>query len=119
MTESQASKDSKDPKVKAPWVELRRDDSGQLVEAIQKALNERHGAKLVVDGKFGPKTEEALKKLQREKGLSDNGVASEEMAQFLQAEEEKEKGEKKSPTASEEWKSPSGAHGAQTQNQKK
>lgn len=40
---------------------LKNGSGGEKVKKLQKWLNDNHNAGLVVDGKFGPKTEEALK----------------------------------------------------------
>jgi len=44
----------------------------QRVERVQQALN-ASGAKLAVDGKWGPKTEAALKQFQQQHGLKATG----------------------------------------------
>lgn len=52
---------------------LRRGASGDKVSQLQEMLNSK-GAKLDVDGKFGPKTLEALKKFQQSNELGVDGV---------------------------------------------
>ena len=44
---------------------LRRGSKGVFVKMLQTRLNERAFGPLVVDGEFGPATEEAVKKLQQ------------------------------------------------------
>lgn len=55
---------------------LRRGQRGEEVRDLQKKLN-HHGAEpaLVEDGRFGPKTEMAVKGFQRKNGIPGNGVA--------------------------------------------
>jgi peptidoglycan hydrolase-like protein with peptidoglycan-binding domain len=50
---------------------IKRGDMGSMVEAVQTLLN-RHGAKLSVDGDFGPATEAAVKAFQIRKGYKTN-----------------------------------------------
>lgn len=57
----------------AVWKPLRRGASGKLVAELQIALN-RSGARLRVDGQFGPATERALSGYQRSRRLSVTGV---------------------------------------------
>ena len=47
---------------------------GESVKDLQRQLNAM-GANLEVDGKFGPKTEAALRSFQSARGLADNGIA--------------------------------------------
>lgn len=47
---------------------LKKGDKGKEVEDLQKSL------KIKVDGDFGPKTEEAVKKFQKENGLTPDGI---------------------------------------------
>lgn len=47
---------------------------GDSVKDLQRQLNAL-GANLEVDGKFGPKTEAALRSFQSARGLADNGIA--------------------------------------------
>ena len=53
---------------------LRYGDTGSEVKTLQTALNGR-GAGLTVDGDFGAKTRDAVKKFQRLNGLEDDGIA--------------------------------------------
>lgn len=46
---------------------------GDIVRKIQEHLN-KHGASLVVDGKFGPRTKSAVENFQSSKGLKVDGV---------------------------------------------
>lgn len=52
---------------------LRRGDSGADVRTLQTALN-RAGATLTVDGSYGAKTEQAVRKVQADNGLTTDGV---------------------------------------------
>ncbi len=55
---------------------LRKGDSGEGVEALQKELKERgHYTYREITGYFGDNTEEAVKKFQEKKGLNADGVA--------------------------------------------
>lgn len=49
--------------------------AGDDVKALQILLNEVNGANLVVDGKYGPATEKAVKSYQKIKGLQVDGKA--------------------------------------------
>lgn len=53
---------------------LRRGSSGQAVQALQVALNERHPYHLATDGIFGPLTESAVRAFQRHMGLTADGI---------------------------------------------
>ena len=46
----------------------------ESVRSLQSALNEKLGKELSTDGKFGPKTQEAVKEFQRQNGLEPDGV---------------------------------------------
>ncbi|MBI4818148.1 MAG: peptidoglycan-binding protein [Deltaproteobacteria bacterium] len=61
------------PELSAPAGPLRRGSHGPEVEELQRSLNGA-GAKLPVNGQFGPRTEEALKSLQTSAGLEPSGV---------------------------------------------
>ena len=52
---------------------LENGDSGEAVVQLQKELNE-HGYHVAIDGDFGPKTLEAVKSFQSNKGLEVDGV---------------------------------------------
>lgn len=52
---------------------LRQGDSGSDVKNLQNLLKAK-GYSLSVDGKFGPKTTDALKRFQRNKGLTADGI---------------------------------------------
>lgn len=64
---------------------LRRGSRGPEVEEMQRRLNQ-HGARLAVDGRFGPKTDRALKDFQRRQGLAADGVHGSRTAEKLKAE---------------------------------
>ena len=53
---------------------LRRGSEGDEVEELQALLNAKYGANLEIDGKFGAKTEAAVKAFQQAKGLAADGV---------------------------------------------
>lgn len=53
---------------------LRKGSEGELVKSLQEYLNDEQGAGLTVDGKFGAKTEEAVKAFQRAHGLTADGI---------------------------------------------
>ncbi len=55
------------------WPLVVQGATGERVVAIQYLLNDRIGAGLVVDGKFGPKTEAAVKAFQKEFKLTVDG----------------------------------------------
>ncbi len=69
---------------------LRRGNKGAEVRTLQESLNQR-GAALAVDGKFGKRTEVAVRQFQRENGLKADGVCGERTWERL----EKLKGEGK------------------------
>ena len=56
-----------------PWPLVRRGEQGHPVKTLQYLLN-THALGIPVDGVFGPRTEEAVKKLQQQKGLAVDGV---------------------------------------------
>ena len=53
---------------------LRRGAEGELVKSLQEYLNDTQSAGLIVDGKFGAKTEEAVKVFQRAHSLTADGI---------------------------------------------
>jgi len=57
---------------------LRRGDRGKEVKALQKALNERGLNAGPVDGDFGPLTEAAVKALQKQAGITVDGIVGAE-----------------------------------------
>jgi hypothetical protein len=56
-----------------PGPVLRRRDRGRVVEELQHALNAR-GARLVVDGVYGPATENAVRNAQRAARITADGI---------------------------------------------
>ena len=54
---------------------LRNGDSGNDVEELQQLLKNKGEAISKVDGKFGAKTEAALKSFQKKNGMTQDGVA--------------------------------------------
>jgi peptidoglycan hydrolase-like protein with peptidoglycan-binding domain len=56
------------------WPMVRPGASGERVWTIQYLLNARIGARLAVDGKFGPRTTAAVKAFQRKYHLSADGI---------------------------------------------
>ncbi len=54
---------------------LRNGSSGDAVEALQKKLIGQGGNPGPVDGVFGPKTEEAVRRFQERSGLAADGIA--------------------------------------------
>ena len=59
--------------VDKPSDNVRLGDSGKGVEQIQTALT-AHGFKVVVDGKFGPATDQAVRAFQKKNGLKQDGI---------------------------------------------
>ncbi len=53
---------------------MKKGAKGDNVKALQKMLNEKMGTKLDVDGDFGQKTLDAVKKFQKSQGLDADGV---------------------------------------------
>ena len=62
---------------------LKENSKGNRVKSLQKALN-KIGNKLVVDGIYGEKTKEALKRLQKEAKITVDGVYGNNTANALQ-----------------------------------
>jgi peptidoglycan hydrolase-like protein with peptidoglycan-binding domain len=56
-----------------PWAALRRGDKAHPVPTLQYLLREQ-GEQVPVDGEFGPRTEAAVRAVQRRRGLTDDGV---------------------------------------------
>lgn len=54
---------------------LRQDDQGDAVKALQRKLNERGYACGKADGKFGAKTEQAIRLFEKDHDLVEDGVA--------------------------------------------
>lgn len=70
--ELEAAGVSFDPEKNIPT--LRRGSEGESVEELQFLLNSKYGADLDIDGKFGAKTEAAVKAFQKAHGLTADGV---------------------------------------------
>lgn len=66
-----------DPPVPTPHPTLRRGDTGEDVKILQMKLN-KLGATLLVDGQFGPLTEQAVRTFQTSKNLTPDGVVGPE-----------------------------------------
>ena len=62
---------------------LREGSKGGRVRDLQKALN-KIGNKLVIDGVYGVKTKEAIKKLQKQANISIDGIYGNNTAKELQ-----------------------------------
>lgn len=58
---------------------MRKGDGGSAIRELQTALTEL-GFQPGVDGDFGPKTEEAIKSIQKKLGLSDDGIVGKDTA---------------------------------------
>ena len=63
---------------------LKENSKGNRVKSLQKALN-KLGNKLVIDGIYGEKTKEAVKKLQKQANISIDGIYGNNTAKALQA----------------------------------
>lgn len=59
----------------APRNYVQHGDTGSTVVELQNLLNAAIGSGLVVDGDFGPKTEQAVRSYQASRGLSADGIA--------------------------------------------
>jgi hypothetical protein len=64
------------------WPSLRRNASGEQVATLQFLLTE-HGAKLVVDGHFGARTQAAVEAFQQQNGLEADGIVGPRTWQVL------------------------------------
>ncbi len=62
--------------IKIAYSQISYGSSGSDVKKLQEALN-KNGYSLEVDGKFGPKTQAAVKSYQKKKGLKVDGVVGE------------------------------------------
>lgn len=56
-----------------PWPEIRRGDKAHPVPTLQYLLREQ-GRVVLVDGEFGPRTDAAVRALQHERHLAEDGV---------------------------------------------
>lgn len=90
---SKVSKDAKAPQAKNPvnfesWSGglLKNGAQGGQVASMQKALNEKTGGNLKVDGKFGKETQAALEKFQSSQGLDVDGKAGDKTREKLMGE---------------------------------
>lgn len=63
-----------EPKPICPKPVIKKGDSGTEAKLLQNALNKVSSANLVVDGKFGPASEAALKRWQASVGLKADGI---------------------------------------------
>ncbi len=88
--QSNLSKDAKGPQGKNPvnfesWGGglLKSGAKGGQVATMQKALNEKMGGNIAVDGKFGSETKAALEKFQRDNHLSSDGKAGDKTREAL------------------------------------
>lgn len=90
---SNVSKDAKAPQAKNPvnfgsWSGglLKNGSKGGDVATMQKALNEKLGGNIAVDGKFGKETKAALEKFQSSQGLDADGKAGDKTREKLMGE---------------------------------
>jgi len=65
---------------------LRRGNSGERVLDLQFILNQRLNRNLVVDGVFGPQTEQAVRDFQQWKGIPQTGTVNVNTAKSIQDE---------------------------------
>lgn len=91
--QSNVSKEAKGPQAKNPvnfesWSGglLKNGAKGGQVATLQKALNEKMGGNIAVDGKFGKETRAALEKFQGSQGLSVDGKAGDKTREKLMGE---------------------------------
>ncbi|MCW5871098.1 MAG: peptidoglycan-binding protein [Candidatus Eremiobacteraeota bacterium] len=87
---SSVSQDARGPQAKNPvnfesWSGglLKSGASGGQVATMQKALNEKLGGNIAVDGKFGKETQAALEKFQRSQKLDADGKAGDKTREAL------------------------------------
>lgn len=73
-------------KIGTPASVLRRDMRGDAVRTLQISLG-RHGFALQVDGIFGPRTEDAVRRFQERRGLVIDGIAGPATMAALEARE--------------------------------
>jgi peptidoglycan hydrolase-like protein with peptidoglycan-binding domain len=67
-----------------PHPTLRNGDKGDEVKYLQVRLNGYYGAKLVVDGNFGAKTEALVKQFQGDRKLTVDGIVGSKTWSFLE-----------------------------------
>lgn len=91
---------------------LRKGGKGEKINQLQELLNSK-GAKLDVDGKFGPKTQAALKKFQASNDLGADGVVGPKTLEKLNA-QSKPDATKENPKAADGSKETKKTEGADT-----
>ncbi|MFB2980890.1 peptidoglycan-binding protein [Microseira sp. BLCC-F43] len=67
-----------------PHPTLRNGDKGDEVKYLQVRLNGHYGAKVVVDGNFGSKTEVLVKQFQADRKLTVDGIVGSKTWSFLE-----------------------------------